>query len=220
MKNLKKVMAISLTIFCLLLSACSNDKDNNNDPSNSASSQGSSQGNNDPATSKPEENSKFTKTIKVPDKKIYINYPNSYGYKSTSHTDIAHPSKDFLVGVTFDTEKVFNNSDKIEIVKMLENKFLSNISLSTSGSIKEQNINIKDKENKIVNSYDAVKFTGSIQNSYGDGWECYVYGYAFVAEGVPCAVIGVVSAKDQKQEQIKEVTETVDEMMKTLRDTK
>ena len=46
----------------------------------------------------------------------------------------------------------------------------------------------------------------------------YIVGYTFFAKGEPGYLLGTVSSNDQEERYIEEVTKTVDDMIKTLRD--
>ena len=61
------------------------------------------------------------------------------------------------------------------------------------------------------------KFEGVADAGY---YEAYVCGYSFVYQGFPCSIIGVVIENEQTNEQKQLVKQIVDEMMKTVRNSK
>ena len=65
---------------------------------------------------------------------------------------------------------------------------------------------------------DSIKFIGTVNND--DEWDCHVYGYTFIINNKAYALIGLVSAKEQDPEMIKEIDERIDKMAATIRTTK
>ena len=77
--------------------------------------------------------------------------------------------------------------------------------------------NITETENLEVNGIPVYRFKGTVTAGTFRVCEHYIYGYSFVFDNLPCAIIGIVTDKDQPQEEIDSVTEIVDEMIKTVR---
>ena len=48
----------------------------------------------------------------------------------------------------------------------------------------------------------------------------YVVGYTFIIDKIPCNITGVVTEKEQNEESIQEIKSLVDEMARTVRNTK
>ena len=88
---------------------------------------------------------------------------------------------------------------------------------SVDGQISIKGENITETEALEINGIPVYRFKGTVIACLFDTWEHYVYGYSFVFDNLPCAIIGIVTDYDQPQEEIDSVTEIVDEMIKTLR---
>ena len=68
-----------------------------------------------------------------------------------------------------------------------------------------------------INGISAQKVIGTVEYGALDKYDCYLYGYGFIFEGVPCAIIGVVSDIAQPQEEIDSLMAIVDAMMESVR---
>jgi len=76
----------------------------------------------------------------------------------------------------------------------------------------EEKINVNGMEtNRFVGYFDCASEDGSVSDRY-------IVGYTFFAKGEPGYLLGTVSSNDQEEKYIEEVTKTVDDMIKTLRD--
>lgn len=71
-----------------------------------------------------------------------------------------------------------------------------------------------------VNGIETYNVAGTVNCGLIDIADCYIYGYSFVFEDVPCLIIGVVSDKTQPQEEIDSLTAIVDAMMASVRNEK
>ena len=81
-------------------------------------------------------------------------------------------------------------------------------------------LNDVEEKNVKVNGIDTYLIKGTVNCGTDNVYDAYVYGYSFVFEGYPCSIIGVVEDPEQKQEDIDNITEIVDAMMKTVRNEK
>ena len=68
-----------------------------------------------------------------------------------------------------------------------------------------------------INGITTHKIVGTVECGITTSTDCYIYGYSFIFEDVPCSIIGVVSDKAQPQEEIDELTAIVDAMMESVR---
>ena len=71
-----------------------------------------------------------------------------------------------------------------------------------------------------INGISTYNIKGTVNCGTDNKYDAYIYGYAFVFEGMPCSIIGIVEDKAQAQEDINEITEIVDAMMKSVRNEK
>ena len=84
-----------------------------------------------------------------------------------------------------------------------------------------EDIVITEEERVTVNGMEANRFVGHFyRKPHADGRSRnrYIVGYAFFVKGEPGYLLGTVSSNDQEEKYIEEVTKTVDDMIKTLRD--
>ena len=83
-----------------------------------------------------------------------------------------------------------------------------------------EDIVITEQERVTVNGMETNRFVGYFDCVSGDGSinDRYIVGYTFFVKGEPGYLLGTVSSNDQEERYIEEVTKTVDDMIKTLRD--
>lgn len=84
---------------------------------------------------------------------------------------------------------------------------------------KIDNLSIEKDEYVTINGIDMYKFEGKL-NCHGETgkYDLYTIGYTFIMDGMPCCVQGTVYNKDQPEEMINTTRDTVNAMIKTLRD--
>ncbi len=153
------------------------------------------------------------KTVSIPGKNIYFDYDKSLKKKEEANSIILYNSNDYLVSITFN--KSITYKDSIEgVIDLLNRSFIVDASLSSRGDLyNTDKFTVNTKENIKVNSFDSIKFIGTLPNRT---WNCYVYGYAFVIEDTPIMVIGLVSAQSQEDEMIKNIQNNVESIIKTI----
>ena len=83
-----------------------------------------------------------------------------------------------------------------------------------------EDIIITEQERVTVNGMETNRFVGYFDCPSSDGSvnDRYIVGYAFFVKGEPGYLLGTVSSNEQEDRYIEEVTKTVDDMIKTLRD--
>lgn len=84
---------------------------------------------------------------------------------------------------------------------------------------KIDNLSIEKDEYVTINGIDMYKFEGKLNctSEIGD-YDLYTIGYTFIMDGIPCCVQGTVYNEDQPEEMINTTRDTVNAMIKTLRD--
>lgn len=220
---MKKVI-ILITVFAMTicLVACSNNHEDITESKNpSHSSSGQVVEPNDNATSEPDQNEHMQdenmKVVSIPGREIYIDCLSSLRTKEQGRTVIMYDSKDSLVGLTFNKSDEFVGSIT-DVLELLNDKFMSNISNYSKGDLDGAKIEVVSQQTSKIAGFECVKFTGTAQNDSPDGnWNCHVYGYTFVINDVPCAIIGVVSAEEQDEEMVSNIDKTVDNMAASIR---
>ena len=96
------------------------------------------------------------------------------------------------------------------------------IIMSSEGKsyVRIADIVITEQERVTVNGMETNRFEGYFDCPSSDGSinDRYIVGYTFFVKGEPGYLLGTVSSNDQEEIYIEEVTKTVDDMIKTLRD--
>lgn len=101
--------------------------------------------------------------------------------------------------------------------------FITSLTNAGSGGITYglfgEDIVVTSSEQVTMAGYDSIKYTGTIVNSPTDDdtWNCYVYGYTFIIDDAPYAVIGIVTTREQEQSMIDEMIAEVDEIAASIR---
>ena len=92
-------------------------------------------------------------------------------------------------------------------------KFLQNMDNYSFGEL-----TITKEEYVTINGVDMYRYEGTVKEGYeGEKYDCYAIGYSFIMDGVPCTVGGAVIEEAQSEELIKEIHDTVEAMIRTLR---
>lgn len=156
------------------------------------------------------------KTAKVPGKEIYVDYDISMRKKEEAYTTLMYQNNDSLVGLAFKKD-VIHTGTLEDVIALFKTDFINDASTSSAGNLYGSEIVVKATEKTTISGFESVKFTGTALNK--DEWECHVYGYTFVIEGTPCAIIGIVSAQAQDATMIAEIDAQVDKIASTIRTT-
>ena len=85
----------------------------------------------------------------------------------------------------------------------------------TYGIMRHCPYEISSREAVQVNGFDSVKFSGTVNRD--DGKQYYFYGYSFIIDDLPCAVIGIVSDPESGEAEIKAIEEETDWVASTIR---
>lgn len=215
MKSLLKRLIICVLVLSLVLcfAACNSDPDVPENPA-STGSQGQTGSNDktDDTTSGNNDidNKLLTGTYKVARKDIYVDIPN-YNMIEEGYTRI------FLDG---STKYVTFTCVKSETAESIEDAHSKAFDRFKSGVDSHHHINDGESlqtVNVTVNSITAIQYEGTVSAGNNPVYDAYTYGYSFVFEGLPCAIIGVVHDEDQPEDEKQLLKEIVDEMMKTVR---
>ena len=149
---------------------------------------------------------------RVPTYDIYIRVPNW------------HPLEN---GCTY---LLSNNDDMIIAVgavwvakgstlEQAQKDVVDNYILEMNNYAKIDNLSIEKDEYVTINGIDMYKFEGKL-NCHGETgkYDLYTMGYTFIMDGIPCCVQGTVYNKGQSEEMINTTRDTVNAMIKTLKD--
>lgn len=152
----------------------------------------------------------FYYTHKVPGKAIVIDAPN-YQNVELGYTElyIIHERK----YVSFTYDKKSNAETLKEAHEVAYQKFLQNVDNYSFGEL-----TVTKEEYVTINGIDMYRYEGTVKEGYeGEKYDCYALGYSFIMDGVPCTVGGAVIEEAQSEELIKEIHDTVEAMIRTLR---
>lgn len=152
----------------------------------------------------------LTGTYNVPLEDIYIDVPGLNKIES-GYSRIFMENESKYVAFTCLYEET--GTDAKNAFEITFNKFLNNISsLHYIEGIKEV-----EHWETTINGIDTYVIKGTVNSGSVIPYESYIYGYSFVFGGYPTSIFGVVMDEDQPQEDIDNITEIVDAMMKTVR---
>ena len=160
----------------------------------------------------------LTYTYKVPGKNIYIDVPN-YQEIEKGYTELFILNGERYVALTYNLDSTAESAmDANEVTFSVFKDNIQNYSYVDS-------MNISESSNETINGNDVYRFSGTLKcaldyTDHTKSYDAYAVGYSFVMDGVPCSVIGSVINQEQKDTDIKEITEIVDAMIDTLRSEK
>lgn len=152
----------------------------------------------------------FYYTHKVPGKNIVIDAPN-YQNVELGYTElyIIHESK----YVAFTYNKLEQPETLEDAHKAAYDMFLLSVDNYSFGEL-----TVTKEEYVTIDGIDMYRYEGTIKEGYGDNkYDCYALGYSFIMDGVPCTVGGAVIEESQSEELIKEIHDTIEAMIRTLR---
>lgn len=94
-------------------------------------------------------------------------------------------------------------------------RFPASAAISCQGDINSSEMELIDSEKVTMAGFDSIRFTGKVPNK--SGWDCHVYGYTFLIDSVPYAVIGIVSDASQSEDLIAFINAEVDAIAATIK---
>lgn len=151
-------------------------------------------------------------TNQVPLENIYYDTPNMH-YIESGFADIYLDNYDkYAVFMCGWSEKANSSKDANNVLFGMFRDSVSTCDyLNELSEITEKNIT--------VNGIDVYAFEGLINAGLSVKRDQYIKGYTFIFEGLPCAIYGVVMDENQPQEDIQYISDVVDAMMKSVRNT-
>lgn len=152
----------------------------------------------------------FFYTHKAPGKEIVIDAPNYQNVElGATELYIIHDSR----YVSFTFSDLEETNDLKEAHRIAYDRFLQMVENYSFGEL-----TVIKEEYVTINGIDMYRYEGTIKEGYGDNkYDCYALGYSFIMDGVPCTVGGAVLEEAQSDELIKEIHDTVEAMIRTLR---
>lgn len=150
-------------------------------------------------------------TYRIPMEDIYIDVPN-YQEIAQGYTQvfIVHDSKYVTVTSAFDTQA----TDAKDAYNKSFDTFRICMQNYESGP---KSFNIVTDQTMTINGIDVYYFEGTIRYGEENPYDTYGIGYSFIMDGIPCAIIGSVTDKDQPEELKEEIKAVVNAMMLSVR---
>jgi len=189
------------------------DMSNNNNPNNSENNQNGEIVNppqQDDNTNKEEESKLLTGTYKVPLKQVYVDVPN-YTMIEEGYTRLFWNKG--ISYITFTYLQPYTANSLLEAHNIVFKDF--KMAVDSHHHLNEQE-DLKMEE-ITVNSIQTLKYEGTTSSGRNPIYDSYTYGYSFIHDGYPCAIIGIVMDESQPQAEKENVKKIVDEMIKTFR---
>lgn len=155
----------------------------------------------------------LSETYKVPLEDIYVDTPALKGIESGYSM---HYLEDGIKCLTFICMSGESVSDPDSAFDMIFDGYSGSLSycytFNRLGEVKKDRIT--------VNGIDALKLDGSVNVGAVSEYDAALYGYIFVFNGYPCAILGVVIDYSQPESEINAVKELADAMMNSVRSEK
>ena len=149
---------------------------------------------------------------KVPTYDIYIRVPNWHRIEN-GYIDLFSNNDDMIISIA----SLFNK--KGTTLEQAYKDTLENYISGMNNYAKIDNLSIEKDEYVTINGIDMYKFEGKLNCHAETGkYDLYAIGYIFIMDGIPCCVQGTVYNEDQPEEMINTTRNTVNAMIKTLRD--
>lgn len=149
---------------------------------------------------------------KVPTYDIYIRVPNWHPLENGC-TYLLSNNDDMIIAVA--AVWVAKGST----LEQAQKDVVDNYILEMNNYAKIDNLAVEKDEYVTINGIDMYKFEGKL-NCHGETgkYDLYTIGYTFIMDGIPCCVQGTVYNKGQSEEMINTTRDTVNAMIKTLKD--
>lgn len=217
---MKKAIALVIIVSLLsMLVACGKT----NQPTSSSTSEtektiSNPDSTNEETNNSTDKNNLLSNTFKIPGKEIYVDVPN-YQQIDKGFTKLFILNGERYVALTYD--KSATVSTVAEAHETAFNIFKDNIqNYSYVNSLE-----IAEDATNSINGIQVYRFVGKLNcaldySNREKSYDAYAIGYSFIMDGVPCSIIGSIVNQDQKTSDINEITDIVDAMIQTLRNTR
>lgn len=148
----------------------------------------------------------------VPTFDIYLRVPNWHP-KENGFTFLYSNNDDMIISI----EALI--LDKGTTLEKAQQRNCEHYVVSMDNYANIDNLSIEKDEYVTINGIDMYKFEGKLNCHAETGkYDLYTIGYTFIMDGIPCCVQGTVYNEDQPEEMINTTRNTVNAMIKTLRD--
>lgn len=215
---MKKLICLLLAVTMLAsLAACSADNNNGKTENSQSTAENTEQSTSAEEAPTNDDTSSKVKTARTPGTEIYVDYDVSLRKKEQPTTILMYNNNDCLTGLCFQVNEEYTGTLE-GVIDVYKEDFIIDATTSSCGDLYGSEIEVISTEKVTVAGRDSIKFIGTVNND--NKWDCHVYGYTFIINNKAYALIGLVSAKEQDSEMIKEIDERIDKMAATIRTTK
>lgn len=212
---MKKYLCLILAaVLIFSLTACKSDPVSNTEPSNDNQTQGST-----PPDDQTNDTTEATSgqnnlnTLQVPSKEIYFNCPDGWTFSKETYSTVLMETDESLIAVCYNWAVPYEG-DLGGIVDFFSAGVMRDVAPYSKGYLGAAAITTTDSENTKIAGLDAVKFTGTAPNTE---WNCHVYGYTMIVDGVPMMVMGLVSTQAQDATMISEIDSLTNQVAASIR---
>lgn len=214
----KIILALLISIMSIVMIGCGKTDVPQNDSGSQNSQETQNDNNNsekeDSSNSETEEDKSNLQVIKPGLSNIRVDAEVNLTTKERRFTVMAYNTNDALVGLTVLRDKTYTGA-VIDAVDLFREQFLKDTSTSSRGDLYGSVFEVTSTKEVTIAGRESVRFTATASNQ--GKWDCHIYGYVFVIDEVPCAVIGLVSSDTQDPDLIAEIDARVDRMAATIR---
>lgn len=170
-------------------------------------------------TSKPEDDVSYDNWAKVGGKSIYVNYRDGRRKDEKTTSVVFHSNHTDMVALTYNKVDEFTGglTDAFDFLNTgaVFNDVASYAEANFFDTSKTYKIEKTSDKAVTIGELNAMEINGKVTDA--NGRVCYVHGYTFVVEGVPCFLVGFVFTESQDKDMITAINTEVDAMIQTVR---
>ena len=212
---MKKALCLILAVlFLMSLAACSSDPVSNTNPSENNQTENRT----DPTdqtngTTESTSGQNTANTLQVPSKEIYFDCPEGWTFSKETYSTVLMETDESLIAVCYNWAVPYEG-DLAGIVDFFSAGVMRDVASYSKGYLGASSITTANKSETTIAGMNAVKFTGSAPNTE---WNCHVYGYTMIVDGIPMMVMGLVSTQAQDASMIAEIEALTDQVANSVR---
>lgn len=221
MKRLFCVLLSLLTVLSLF-AACSTTKKQettNNKKEETGVNQTETETPEGPNTNAEEENTvkeekDELKSITAPITGVWVQYNAERKTKESGYARLISSGNNTIAAFCMDVLNPYTGTLE-DVFDHFKDTYPSRVAVACQGDVNSCSIELIDSEKVTMAGFDSIRFTGKVPNK--SGWDCHVYGYTFLIDSVPYAVIGIVSDASQSEDLIAFINAEVDAIAATIK---
>ncbi len=145
---------------------------------------------------------------------VWVKCPAEWGTKKEGIVTLMGPGNNSLVTFCVNTLEPYQGGLD-GVFDFYKDKIPPRAAVACQGELNNASIEMISSEKVTVNGYESIRFVGTAPNA--SGWDCHVYGYTFLIDNIPYAIVGIVSQKEQEADLIASNKEDVDLVASTIK---